>query len=71
LSDTFAGIDAANAPAFVVAQLVGALVASGFFGWLLDVAPRCDLNPPAPPAAPDPNCCPGTDSRTARSPSAN
>jgi glycerol uptake facilitator-like aquaporin len=36
LSDTFAGIDAANAPAFVIAQLVGALVASWFFAWLLD-----------------------------------
>jgi glycerol uptake facilitator-like aquaporin len=36
LSDTFAGIDAADAPAFVVAQLAGALVACWFFGWLLD-----------------------------------
>jgi len=36
LSDTFAGIDAANAPAFVIAQLAGALVAFLFFGWLLD-----------------------------------
>lgn len=36
LSDTFAGIDAANAPAFVIAQFAGALVAFWFFGWLLD-----------------------------------
>jgi glycerol uptake facilitator-like aquaporin len=36
LSDTFAGIDAANAPAFVIAQFAGALVALWFFGWLLD-----------------------------------
>jgi glycerol uptake facilitator-like aquaporin len=36
LSDTFAGIDAANAPAFVIAQLAGALVAFWFFGWLLE-----------------------------------
>ena len=36
LSDTFAGIDAANAPAFVVSQLAGALLAFWFFGWLLD-----------------------------------
>jgi len=36
LSDTFAGIDAANAPAFVIAQLTGAFVAFWFFGWLLE-----------------------------------
>jgi glycerol uptake facilitator-like aquaporin len=36
LSDTFAGIDAANAPAFVIAQLAGALVAFWFFEWLLE-----------------------------------
>jgi glycerol uptake facilitator-like aquaporin len=34
LSDTFAGIDAANAPAFVIAQLAGALASLWFFGWL-------------------------------------
>lgn len=36
LSDTFAGIDAANVPAFVIAQFAGALVAFWFFGWLLE-----------------------------------
>jgi glycerol uptake facilitator-like aquaporin len=36
LSDSFAGIEAANVPAFVVAQFLGALVASAFFGWLLE-----------------------------------
>jgi glycerol uptake facilitator-like aquaporin len=36
LSDTFAGIDAASAPAFVVAQFVGAFAAFWFFGWLLE-----------------------------------
>jgi glycerol uptake facilitator-like aquaporin len=36
LSDSFAGIDAANAPAFVIAQFAGALVALWFFGWLLN-----------------------------------
>jgi glycerol uptake facilitator-like aquaporin len=36
LSDTFAGISAANAPAFVLAQFAGALVAFCFFGWLLE-----------------------------------
>jgi glycerol uptake facilitator-like aquaporin len=37
LSNTFAGIDAVHAPAFVIAQLAGALVASWFFGWLLEL----------------------------------
>jgi glycerol uptake facilitator-like aquaporin len=36
LSDTFAGINAANAPAFVTAQFAGALAAFWFFGWLLE-----------------------------------
>jgi glycerol uptake facilitator-like aquaporin len=36
LSDSFAGIDAANAPAFVIAQFAGALGAFLFFGWLID-----------------------------------
>jgi glycerol uptake facilitator-like aquaporin len=35
LSNTFAGIRADNAPAFVVAQFAGALAALVFFGWLL------------------------------------
>jgi glycerol uptake facilitator-like aquaporin len=37
LTDTFAGIRAGNAPAFVLAQFVGALAAFVFFGWLLEV----------------------------------
>lgn len=36
LSDTFAGIDPASAPAFVIAQFAGALAAFYFFGWLLE-----------------------------------
>jgi glycerol uptake facilitator-like aquaporin len=36
LSDTFAGIGPANAPAFAIAQFAGALAASWFFGWLLE-----------------------------------
>jgi glycerol uptake facilitator-like aquaporin len=36
LSDTFAGIQRANVPAFVAAELAGALVAFAFFGWLLE-----------------------------------
>lgn len=35
LSDTFAGIQPANAPAFVLAQFAGAAAAMTFFGWLL------------------------------------
>ena len=35
LSDTFAGIAPASAPAFILAQLAGALAASALFGWLL------------------------------------
>ena len=35
LSDTFAGIAPASAPAFIAAQFAGALVAAFAFGWLL------------------------------------
>ncbi len=35
LSDTFAGIAPSCAPAFILAQLAGALLAAGVFGWLL------------------------------------
>ena len=35
LSDPFAGIAPASAPAFILAQLVGALLAALAFGWLL------------------------------------
>ena len=35
LSDTFAGIAPSCAPAFILAQIVGALLAAGVFGWLL------------------------------------
>jgi glycerol uptake facilitator-like aquaporin len=42
-SDTFAGIRPADAPGFIVAQLVGAGAATGLFRWLTpaleDVAP--------------------------------
>jgi len=36
LSNTFAGIAPSCAPAFIAAQLVGALAAVGVFGWLLE-----------------------------------
>ena len=35
LSDTFAGIAPASAPAFILAQFAGALLAAGVFRWLL------------------------------------
>ena len=34
-SDTFAGIRPADVPAFILAQVVGALLAAAVFGWLL------------------------------------
>ena len=35
LSDTFAGIAPPSVPLFIAAQLLGAVAAAGFFGWLL------------------------------------
>jgi glycerol uptake facilitator-like aquaporin len=35
LSNTFAGIAPSCAPAFMLAQIIGALLAAGVFGWLL------------------------------------
>jgi glycerol uptake facilitator-like aquaporin len=35
LSNTFAGIAPSSAPLFIAAQLVGAVAAAAFFGWLL------------------------------------
>jgi len=40
LTDTFAGIRPADVPGFVLAQLVGALMATLFFRWLLPALPR-------------------------------
>jgi glycerol uptake facilitator-like aquaporin len=39
LSDTFAGIAPRSAPAFIVAQLAGAVAAALVFGWLLKARP--------------------------------
>lgn len=41
LSDTFAGIDPANAPGFIAAQLVGAAIAIPLFRWLFSANPDC------------------------------
>ena len=35
LSNTFAGIAPSSAPEFIIVQLLGAAVATYFFGWLL------------------------------------
>lgn len=40
LSDTFAGIAPSSAPAFIAAQIAGALLALVVFGWLLDKEKR-------------------------------
>ena len=39
-SDTFAGIRPIDAPAFIVAQLAGAFVATALFGWLVPSLPK-------------------------------
>lgn len=40
LSNTFAGIRPEDAPAFIVAQLLGAVAATGFFAWLVQGSSR-------------------------------
>jgi len=40
LTNTFSGIQPVNVAAFVIAQLIGALAAMAFFGWLLSVERR-------------------------------
>lgn len=42
LTDTFAGIRPADVPGFLLAQTVGAAVATGLFGWLIPVMPQGD-----------------------------
>jgi len=39
LTDTFAGIHPPHAPAFIFAQILGAVLATGFFAWLLKPKP--------------------------------
>jgi glycerol uptake facilitator-like aquaporin len=39
-SDTFAVIRSADAPAFILAQLLGAAVATGLFRWLVPALPK-------------------------------
>jgi glycerol uptake facilitator-like aquaporin len=40
LSDTFAGIRPADAPAFIAAQCIGAILATWLLGWLIRPAPQ-------------------------------
>ncbi|MBB3975653.1 glycerol uptake facilitator-like aquaporin [Rhizobium azooxidifex] len=51
LTDTFAGIRPADLPAFVVAEVAGALAAAMLAGWLFDDR-RSDKNPIAPTGRP-------------------
>lgn len=39
-SDTFAGIRPTDAPAFIIAQLLGAAAATGLFRWLVPTLPE-------------------------------
>jgi hypothetical protein len=39
-TDTFAGIRPADAPAFIIAQLLGAAAATGLFRWLVPTLPE-------------------------------
>ncbi len=41
-SDTFAGIRPADAPGFIAAQLLGAVVATALFRWLVPALPRAE-----------------------------
>lgn len=43
-SDTFAGIRPLDAPAFIVMQLLGALVATALFKWLIPTLPQASEN---------------------------
>ena len=45
-TDSFSGIDPAHVPAFVAAQIAGALLATGVMGWLL-VKPAPEAHDPA------------------------
>jgi glycerol uptake facilitator-like aquaporin len=51
-TDTFAGIRPSDAPAFIVAQLVGALVATGTFRWLVPALPSRRVMRPRLPSQP-------------------
>jgi len=43
MSDTFAGIRPADAPAFIVVQLVGAIAATALFNWLVPIESKDEV----------------------------
>ena len=49
-TDTFSGIAPAHAPAFILAQFVGAVVATGLFAWLLSPVGTTQAEESAPTA---------------------
>jgi glycerol uptake facilitator-like aquaporin len=51
LSNTFAGILPGHAPAFIAAQLIGAVLATWLFGWLLRPATTAFASDKLRPAA--------------------
>lgn len=46
LTDTFAGIRPVDVPAFIIAQLAGAAVATWLFRWLVPSLPRSEMSTP-------------------------
>ncbi len=54
-SDTFAGIRPVDAPAFIVAQLLGALAATALFRWLIPTLPERAGDVILPHSASDPD----------------
>jgi glycerol uptake facilitator-like aquaporin len=52
-SDTFAGIRPADAPGFIIAQVIGAACATGIFRWLVPALPKVAPNVVTPKAQPE------------------
>jgi glycerol uptake facilitator-like aquaporin len=52
-SDTFAGIRPADAPGFIIAQILGAASATAIFRWLVPALPRVAPNVVMPPVQPE------------------
>jgi glycerol uptake facilitator-like aquaporin len=48
LTDTFAGIRPQDVPGFILAQVLGAVIATFLFGWLVPPAPRSRSIPEEP-----------------------
>jgi glycerol uptake facilitator-like aquaporin len=52
-SDTFAGIRPADAPGFIIAQVLGAAAATAIFRWLVPALPKVAPNVVRPPVKPE------------------